>query len=545
MAQLKVTSHVSRDLLQSAEVFKRDTQVVWEYVSNSVQYHESGIAPVVVVSIDARNKTITIADNGRGMSVEGLAHFFTMHGENLERKHGQIGRGKFGTGKSAAFGIASTLRVVSVKDGLRNAVELEREKVEAVESGDEVPLTVLEHDVVTDEPDGTRVEVGRVHLKKIDREAIIHYIEQRLVQYPRDVSVIVDAHECTFRDPEVAFEYAVTADPGIFDEIAPAELVVKVAKAPLDQEANGIQVFSHGNWLATTLAGSERKEMAEYIFGEISVPKLEEYQGPVPPFDNTRSGELNPSNELVKALYRFIGPEIEKARRDLVARQRERARSQEARELAGQAEKIAELLNEDFASFTEQLRRTRAAVAGRDPGSKRYAPIADDGDEGAWIEGGDALASTLPGSRDAGDGEGGSGTPPPDMPRPVEEDAQGTTTGRPRGGDGTKRAPRGGMSVDYDTLGYEEHRAKYVPDGQIILINLDHPEVHAAFERGGRKTSDESFVRLSWDVAIAEYAVALARMRDNVGHYVEVEEPLFDIRDAIDRLSRRVWGTRS
>ena len=36
----------------------------------------------------------------------GLKNFFIMHGENIDRKMGRRVLGMFGTGKSAAFGIA-------------------------------------------------------------------------------------------------------------------------------------------------------------------------------------------------------------------------------------------------------------------------------------------------------------------------------------------------------------------------------------------------------------------------------------------------------
>src|SRR5918995_1352844 len=127
MSELVLQSDVGRDLLQSADHFKTDRAVVWEYVVNSLQYTNPGIPPEVMVTINEKKKTITIADNGRGMDKADLQHFFTMHGENRERAAGRIGRGMFGTGKSAAFGIASTLTVSSVKDGKKTTVRLTRE----------------------------------------------------------------------------------------------------------------------------------------------------------------------------------------------------------------------------------------------------------------------------------------------------------------------------------------------------------------------------------------------------------------------------------
>ena len=56
--QLKVTSHVGRDLLQSAALFKHEHSVVWEYVSNGLEYTESGVNPVVKVIVDTKNSNI-------------------------------------------------------------------------------------------------------------------------------------------------------------------------------------------------------------------------------------------------------------------------------------------------------------------------------------------------------------------------------------------------------------------------------------------------------------------------------------------------------
>ena len=116
---ISVTSHVGRDLLPSAASFRNDAATVWEYVVNSLQYVDPHINPIIQVTIKNRPKVIEISDNGQGMDVDDLNNFFTMHGPNIERLSGRPGRGKFGTGKSAAFGIGKLLRVDSTKDGVR------------------------------------------------------------------------------------------------------------------------------------------------------------------------------------------------------------------------------------------------------------------------------------------------------------------------------------------------------------------------------------------------------------------------------------------
>ena len=87
--QLKVTSHVGRDLLASAASFKTEAAVVWEYVVNSLQYVDSGVSPRVQVTVLPGREGIVISDNGRGISAKDLEHFFRMHGENRDRLAGR------------------------------------------------------------------------------------------------------------------------------------------------------------------------------------------------------------------------------------------------------------------------------------------------------------------------------------------------------------------------------------------------------------------------------------------------------------------------
>src|SRR5688572_6933687 len=127
---LKVTTDVRRDLLASAAMFKNEAAVVWEYVVNSLQYVDRRTAPRVQVTVKPRMREIEVSDNGRGMSADELQHYFRMHGENVDRLRGRMGRGKFGTGKSAAFGVGKRFRVDTRKNGLRNVVELTREMID-------------------------------------------------------------------------------------------------------------------------------------------------------------------------------------------------------------------------------------------------------------------------------------------------------------------------------------------------------------------------------------------------------------------------------
>jgi len=89
---MKVTSHVGRDLLASAAAFKTEAAVVWEYVVNGLQYVDRGTTPRVSVQVDQSGRSIAISDNGRGMTDKDLQHYFTMHGENVDRLTGRAGQ---------------------------------------------------------------------------------------------------------------------------------------------------------------------------------------------------------------------------------------------------------------------------------------------------------------------------------------------------------------------------------------------------------------------------------------------------------------------
>src|SRR5262249_22480055 len=142
-------------------------------------------------------------------------------------------------------------------------------------------------------------------------------------------------------------------------------LTIKVTKAPLEEDLRGVSIYSNGVWCETTLAGAEGREMSQYILGETDIPALDTYSGPIAAFDMSRSMRLNPNNPLVQAAYAFIGHHVEEVRRELVAVDRKRRATEEARRLQAEADKIAQVINEDFEEFRRRLTRVRARADGR------------------------------------------------------------------------------------------------------------------------------------------------------------------------------------
>ena len=68
-------------------------------------------------------------------------------------------------------------------------------------------------------------------------------------------------------------------------------------------------------------------------------------------------------------------------------------------------------------------------------------------------------------------------------------------------------------------------------------MNLDHPQVAAA--KQGRSAEDPTFRRLVYEVAFAEYAVALASELASNNEYLDASDPIVDIRECLNRLARK------
>ena len=86
-------------------------------------------------------------------------------------------------------------------------------------------------------------------------------------------------------------------------------------------------------------------------------------------------------------------------------------------------------------------------------------------------------------------------------------------------------------------MGAEFPRALYAREDRTIYVNLEHPQLVAALGVGD--IDDPVFRRLAYEVAFSEYAIALASELEGRGHYIDPSEPIFDIRETLNRLARK------
>jgi hypothetical protein len=536
--KIYVTTHVGRDLLQSASLFKKPKKVVWEYVSNGLEYVNEDKIPIVTVKLEDKKRCITVKDNGRGMDMEGLRNFFIMHGENIDRKRGKKGRGLFGTGKSAAFAIADVLRITTVRNKKRSIVELTKKDIKNIDSGEEIPIKHVETEEPCDESNGTEVKISKIHLKSLDQRGVIQFIERNLTKWPDpNATVIVNNHECERKTPEASSTYTFQPESTQRKILGDVQLIIKISGEPLEQELNGIAIFSNGFLLDTTLAGSEGRSMSHFIFGELDVPSLQEYEGPIAPFDMSRSGGLNPDNKIVQALMAFVGKKVDEVRRELVHQEKQRKATEESKKLANFAKTIAKVINEDFVDFRDRIAKTKAKYSSgfdRAPKSSLEAGFNSENPILGSID--PAIKSPSEPSHSNFGGtnkDSESGKPP--KPRVEPGSSDDNNIGQP-GVESKKRAVyRGGFHVEFKPMGAESLRATYRSPERTIYINTDHPQLVAAM--GSGSIEDPLFLRLAYEVSFTEYAIALSHELNENEEFSETSDPIVEIRDTINRIA--------
>jgi hypothetical protein len=509
--KLHVTSHVARDLLQNAAYFSALPKAVAEYVTNAIDSAEPG-TPVrceIVIAVEE----IAISDNGSGMTYTELSNFFQMHGENAQRKRGRTVRGKFGTGKSAAFGIANVLQIETRKDGLRNVVELHRTDVEAAPDGQPIKVREIAVNQADTGPAGTTIRMRELLVEKIDAGEVQLYLEKLLGQHLRSHKIIVNGKACKYRMPEVELTFDFKPPAPVAGVIGTAKCSLRVSPKVLAREDNTIAVLCHGYLHATTLAGRNREPLVEYVFGEVEVPALDDDPGPVPAFDNTRSLSLNPQNPRVQALEAWLGECLDEVLKKLVERERRRQQAREQHLLRRMAGEIKSFLDDDFLAIQQSM---------------------------PW--------ASLPGARKRADKEEKTrprNAAPPRRKQPPSVIERGL--GWVRRLFGLEAAPpapqprRGeavAFEIRYARQGANTPRARYDIKEGVITINRDHPQLRSAEREAGIES--RTYRMLSFDVAFTEYALVVAdTLSRRAVTYKQTIDPNELVQQIIDRLGRK------
>src|SRR5262249_25617350 len=146
------------------------------------------------------------------------------------------------------------------------------------------------------------------------------------------------------------------------EQLGNVELTVKVARIPLSEAEQGVFITAGaGNLVAVERCGVQAKDFGNYLFGEIDVVALETSDSSIAPYDSSRQLQLNPAHPVVGVLLGFIGSKLEQVRIELVRKSKEARKTEEARRLAQEADRIADILNSDFQDVQRRLHDIRSA----------------------------------------------------------------------------------------------------------------------------------------------------------------------------------------
>ena len=538
---LDFKTNTARAIFASAALFKNPHTVIWEYVTNEIQYREKGTKPEIHVLIE--KDQIIIKGNGGGMDLEGLKNFFTLHGENQDRKKGKPGRGKHGTGKAAVYAIANMFEISTIRNNKLYEIKLPKKELKKFEkTGQDIPLNdfVITKGKKVNEPNGTTIKISELN-QKVNRKEVIDYIEKQ-ISYFKGAEVWVDKHQCQYTEP-YSKEVLKFNTSKTHPELGNIDLIIKVAGEPLEKNEFGIKILSNSTLQEITLCGSEGKEMSDYIFGEINCPELDSDNQEIAATTIARDMTLNQNNKIVKSLYSFIGLHVEDVRKRLVKENEEKKQSEEAKKLEKEAKKISDKLNQHFQKFKDKIKIRQSRYA---DGVNGIAAASNSGknDNKGSLTIGDEIEALLNNDLNilrSQNSRKNTNDKKENNPKDLEEKRNESKKGKKVNGEGKNKSSGGTeFKVKYQNNLPENPRAKFQADKNTVFINLDHPYI-ADLKKGDASkdvTKNLFFTKISHEIAYTEYAMGLVNLLHSKQYYGEdTADYLREVRDIINSLS--------
>jgi hypothetical protein len=542
----EMESNVARDVLSTASSFGSLPKVIAEYTTNSIDARDNG--QTVNVAISKRRTygggiRVVISDDARGMDDTDLRRFFFMHAENEDRRRGRNTRGRFGTGKAAAFGIGSSLQVETRRDGRKWVVRLEKDELESAVRERRKPKPEVQVDgEPTAEPHGTDIIIDGV-TRNLDEPRIARELRRRLGRQLDVHAVVLFSSRVQTVEPRAArtwepFRSAGHTVAGVLGDDVRCE--IKAAATAVEDSIRGIIVTANDFPVAQIEASGD---YAARIFGHCEVLALERDESTPGPYTDARDLTLNEDNRTAGPLAEWLRECLARVTGDLGAEERERRRLARDEALRRAATKMETVLNRHYQGEFRRT-RTRAGDVGTRPTSVVPDPAGEfvqpqqDGVAGYDIVPGQPQGPNQVDSPPEGEG--------PDTPtvevngRPRERDPFGDGRGdavTPGEEPARPRRRTGGFRIDWENAGAEAPRSNYIESELTILINLDHPEIAAAYAEGD---TAPIFRMLVFEAAAQEYCYATAYQQLEEDPSMDGSDTVQYVRTTIDHLTRDV-----
>lgn len=544
----EMDSNVARDVLSTASSFGSLPKAVAEYVANSIGNGEEGQRVSVKVTWRrAYGKLrIAITDDACGMDDGDLRRFFSMHAENEARRLGRSTGGRFGTGKAAAFGVGSALQVETCRNGRRWVVRLDKSEIEAAARDKRRPRPHVSVDgAATTDSNGTTIIIDGL-TKTADTQKIIQWLRRRSGRALNAHNVVVDGTRAVVEEPPSRRTWTfLSADASEQVQKAIGRDVVCAIKAGVrqrvDESIQGVWVESKGFPVGQVTATGDH---AARIFGYCEVSALEEDDSTPSPYLDTRDYTLNEDNATAGPLVEWLRTCLGAVVADLAAEEREQRRRAQDAALRNAASRMEAVLNRHFHG---EFRKPRNPV-GELVGTKVTGIVTDE--NGNLVRPGDGFSGyDIPPSEPRGEHEeltiDGAGpttettepTTEP-LPEPRERDPFGDGRGEPVAQDHEphRRRRSGGFKIAFENAGDSAPRSRYLESELLILVNLDHPELAAAYKDGDTAL----FRMLAFEAAAQEYSYATAYVRIEEDTSIDASDIVEYVRATMESLTRDV-----
>lgn len=498
--EILCTTNVRRNWLAEANNFASVVVAMCEPIMNSLQYLDEGVKAKIKVAF--KNGVFEVRDNGRGMDLEGLRHFFEMHGRNKDVIAGQASRGQHGTGKSAAFKYARFYEIITVKNGRRIHCSLHKKELERTDA-DHLPLgpEIHEIDVPTSEPNGTIIRVTEiVHPRMPSEKKLRDHLSIELSRWGNPQEVYVNGRQVVFTKPAILRSEIINlAEFPDYPLLAKCTLEIDVTKNVIEPDLEGLHAFARGIHCGKVRWKGAGQDSANRIWARIDVPELYDSNGSAPAMNSTRDKQLSDANQIVQQLEALANTLLERTRRKLARELRAKSTNEADIALNNQAMKIAALLNKVASPI----------MKGFGNGKKRGTP------------------------KDAVVVKADAGTP-------VE-----TRTGKPSKDKKTqtnqeKNSPnrKGRINLIYGPEGRDESRTIYDPNTQTIILNTDHPSMRSLASLCDLRS--DIGMRFSTEIAIEALAKAIVLDRIASEEISTPEEAIREQMSHVDHMTKNL-----
>ena len=241
-----------------------------------------------------KDSTITVSDDGTGMSYDDIAERYLQIGRKRRDEDGTDrsagGRrimGRKGIGKLSAFGAACTVTVSTTRDGRRTTFRMNIDDIlSSAKASNSYSPVVIDDNVETGDADGTVVSLTELkRLSPVDPDSIRRGVARHFLVFGKGFEVLVDGRPIGPTDKvwnaDIEKEWVVEPEPVSPNEhpewIASGRIVA--SRKPLDEDDVGLAVMARGKLVQrpTTFGiKSGGKHTYSYIAGEITAEFLDE-----------------------------------------------------------------------------------------------------------------------------------------------------------------------------------------------------------------------------------------------------------------------------